>query len=270
MNTTIYLLIPLLILSKKGVSMKKIYNEFLLMLQFLTRIPVNRSLPCERDNFKRGSVFLPMIGLIIGGIQLLVYYIFYRFLPSGVVSVLIILAGILLTGGLHIDGLGDTSDGFFAFKGKDRIVEIMKDSRIGTFACIAIVLDILMRYSLISYVIDKASPLIIIVAVVIGRFNIMLISFIGKNAKSTGSGNLFIGNIDKLQLIISFLLTVAISFLFIGLKSTFIILPLTLFITALFNKYCVSKIGGITGDLLGANNELCEIAALIIFCALLR
>lgn len=250
--------------------MENIFNEFLLMLQFLTRIPINKSLPCEMGNFKRGSVFLPLVGLIIGGIQWMVYYVLHKFIPLNAMVVLVILTGIIVTGGLHIDGLGDACDGFFAFKGKERIIEIMKDSRIGTFACIAIVMDILLRYSLLSYLFQKNFSLEIITAAVVGRFNIVLISFLGRNAKSTGSGNLFIGNIGKLQLFIGFLLTAAVDLPFAGVKSTIVILVSTAVVTLLFNRYCNLKIGGITGDLLGADNEICEIVVLIIFCLLLR
>jgi adenosylcobinamide-GDP ribazoletransferase len=249
--------------------MKEIISNFLLMIQFLTRIPVNMSLPCERDNFRKASIFFPIIGLIVGSIQWIIYELLAGILPSDAVIVIVILAGIIITGALHIDGLGDTCDGFFAFKGNDRIIEIMKDSRIGTYACIVIVMDLLLKYTLFTYIVHQFSVAIIVVPV-ISRFSLVLLGFRGKNAKSTGSGNLFIGNIGRSQLLISFIITVVILMVIIDLKYLAVMLLLVAFIvTFLFNSFCEKKIGGLTGDTLGANNELVEIMILILIAAVM-
>lgn len=243
--------------------MKKYLNDFLLMLQFLTRIPINKSLNCEYEDFKRGALFLPIIGGIIGGIQWAIYYLLIKALPLNIVTVIVILAGILLTGGLHVDGLGDTCDGFYAFKGKDRIIEIMKDSRIGTYACIAIVMDLLLKFLAYENMIQR-NPLIIIAIPIASRASIVLLSLIGKPAKSTGSGNLFIGNMNIIYSIIAFLSSGVLCLLLIGFKETVLLCAVIILITLLFNKYCNGKIGGITGDILGANNELVEIISMLV------
>lgn len=244
--------------------MKEYFNDFLLILQFLTRIPVNKSLPCEMKNFRDGATFLPLIGLIIGVIQWGIYVVLIKFLPVGTVAVFVIIAGLIITGGLHIDGIGDTCDGFFALKGRDKIIEIMKDSRIGTFACIAIICDLLLRYSLLSEINTTEMSYIIIAVPVISRLGTLFLGLIGKCAKSTGTGNFFIGNIGKVQFTIALLITIGISYFALGINRTAIIIPSIFVITILFYKFCQSKIGGITGDSLGANNELTEILALIL------
>lgn len=249
--------------------MKKYINDFLLMLQFLTRIPINKNLNCEYENFKRGALFLPIIGGIIGGIQWAIYYLLIKALPLNIVVVIVILAGILLTGGLHVDGLGDTCDGFYAFKGKDRIIEIMKDSRIGTYACIAIVMDLLLKFLAYENMIQK-NPLIIIALPIASRASIVLLSLIGKPAKSTGSGNLFIGNMSIIHSIIAFLYSGVFCILLIGFKETVLLCATIILITLLFNKYCNGKIGGITGDILGANNELVEIISMLVLIGFSR
>lgn len=233
------------------------------MLQFLTRIPVNISLECKQDNFKKAAFYLPIIGLIVGGIEWTAYYILNIFLPANINAVLVFIMSVLITGALHIDGLGDTCDGFYAFKGKDRIIEIMKDSRIGSYACIAIVVDILLKVSSLTYIIENKLGYIIILAPIIGRLSIIFISLIGKPAKSTGSGNLFIGNMSRTIVIFAALLSFVISIILIGVTNSAIIFLISFIITVLVNKYSESKINGITGDLLGANNELVEIFVLI-------
>lgn len=257
--------------NEKGEDMRRWINDFILMLQFLTRIPINCNLQCEKEDFRRGAAFLPIIGLLIGLIQWLIFYIFFYMLRINLSATLTlcILTAPIITGGLHIDGLGDTCDGFFSCKGKDRIIEIMKDSRIGTFACIAILGDILLRYSLLPDCIIKGSCLILIVAPVIGRFSIVFLSTIGKNAKPTGSGNLFIGNMGKIEVTIASVITLVITIIMLGVRNAVFILLSAIILTTLFNMFCKSKIGGITGDSLGANNELVEILVLFVYYILI-
>lgn len=248
-----------------GFFVREFINNFLLMIQFLTRIPVNKSLPCGKENFRRASIFMPVIGLIVGGIQWIIYKLAILILPVNVSAVIVLLAGIILTGALHVDGLGDMCDGFFAFKGNDRIIEIMKDSRIGSYACVTIVMDLLLKYSLLCFIVPKFS-LIIIAAPVIARFSIVFIAFIGRTAKSTGSGNLFIGNIGKLQMFLTTCITMIILLFVVNMNPRYvIILILAAFIVPfIFNLYCNRKIGGLTGDLFGADNEMVEIITMLI------
>lgn len=249
--------------------MRKYIESFLLMLQFMTRIPINVSLPCEGEDFRKGAAFLPLVGGVIGSIQWIIYYLLIQKLPMVVVAIFVVLTGILVTGALHVDGLGDTCDGFFAFKGKDRIIEIMKDSRIGTYACIALIFDILIKVSSLSCIRVSRAALIIIAAPIISRAALITLAFIGKTAKKIGSGNLFIENVGKKEAMIAVFTALILCCLLIGLKESVILITASLGFTYLFNKFCESKIGGITGDNLGANNELVEMLVLVMFVAMI-
>ncbi|OBR96155.1 MULTISPECIES: adenosylcobinamide-GDP ribazoletransferase [Clostridium] len=248
--------------------MKNLINDFFLMVQFMTRIPINKSFSCEQENFRRGTVFMPVIGLLVGGIQWIVYKLCIMVLPISVSVAIILLLGIMLTGALHLDGLGDMSDGFFAFKGNDKIIEIMKDSRIGSYACATIVMDIILKYSLLCSIVPRFS-FIIIAAPVIGRFSIVFIAFIGKTAKKTGTGNFFIGNIGKLQMFLALVVTIAILLCGMNPKYAAIMIPSALIMALLINVFCNKKIGGLTGDLFGADNEMVEILTMIIAAVIL-
>lgn len=243
--------------------------NLLLFVQFFTRIPVNLNLPCEKENFRKGSIFLPIVGLIIGAIQWIIYKLLIKVLPLNPTVVIVLLIGVLLTGALHVDGLGDTCDGFFAFKGSDKIIEIMKDSRIGTYACIATIFDFLFKYTLLVAIVPKFSIGIIVVPM-ISRFTTVFLAFMGKTAKNTGSGNLFIGNIGKIQLVITSIISIGI--LILIMKPIYVIRLLIsgLILSLILNQFCKTKIGGITGDILGANNELVEILTLILIAAIMR
>jgi adenosylcobinamide-GDP ribazoletransferase len=211
-----------------------------------------------------------VVGFIIGGIQWIIYYLLHRIMPSSITAIFVVLTGAMVTGALHIDGLGDTCDGFYAFKGKDRIIEIMKDSRIGSFGAIAIVIDLLLKVAATSTLFDYRRPEAIIAAVVAGRFSVVFMAFISKPAKSTGSGNLFIGNMNKAIVLGSVVLTLLICSLLLGVKASAVVFVGTLILTLLISKYSQSKIDGTTGDILGANNELAEILALILVIAIIN
>ncbi|MBI6873783.1 adenosylcobinamide-GDP ribazoletransferase [Clostridium aciditolerans] len=249
--------------------MKEVVCNFLLMIQFLTRIPVNISLPCEKDNFRRASIFFPVIGLVVGGIQWVVYKLLVNIIPIDAVIIIILIVGVIVTGAIHIDGLGDTCDGFFAFKGSDRIIEIMKDSRIGTYACIAMVMDLLLKYTLFSFIVPKFSVAIIAVPM-ISRCSVLFLGFKGKTAKSTGTGNFFIGNVGIAQFIIGLVITLGVLALLMTPRYIVILLIAALILSLIFNLFCEKRIGGLTGDTLGANNELVEILTLILISIMLK
>lgn len=249
--------------------MKEYLNDFLLFFQFFTRVPINKSLNCSKENFRRGAIFLPVVGLFIGIVQWLVYYLLMKVLPVNITAVFVVIIPLVITGGLHVDGFGDTCDGFFSLKGdKDKIIEVMKDSRVGTYASIAIVFDILVRYAAVCAIIEMNLPLILIATPIIARFSVVFISFIGKNAKATGSGNIFIGNIDVKRIVITGVTTIILGTLLIGFNNSDVLIVSALILSSLFNKFCESKITGLTGDSLGANNELVEILTMILFIAI--
>lgn len=213
-------------------------------------------------------MFFPLVGLIIGGLQWVVCWVLIKILPVNIVVIFVLLTGIFITGGLHIDGLGDTCDGFFSFKSKERIIEIMKDSRVGTYSCIAIIIDLLLRYASYHNLVLSNYSLAIIAAPVTAKTVYIFMFYIGKQAKAAGTGNLFIGNVGKKELTTALLLGLIINSLMLGIADAFIITATSVIITFLFNKFCENKIGGLTGDTLGANNELVELLVLILTFAL--
>ncbi|KIN79857.1 adenosylcobinamide-GDP ribazoletransferase [Clostridium botulinum] len=244
--------------------MKSILNDFLLMIQFFTRIPINKNLQCEKVNFRMGAFFLPVVASIIGGIEFLIYLGLKNFLPSNVIIVLLLLFTAMITGGLHMDGLADTCDGFFSLRDKERIIEIMKDSRMGAFGTIAMIINLLLKYQLLYSVVLKDCSIAIILAPVIGRISILFLCLSKRTAKKNGSGNIFIGNMSKPIIFLITIIALAMNTYFLGLKITIISFIAVLIITYLFYLLCLNKINGLTGDTLGACNELGEITFLLI------
>lgn len=244
--------------------MKEYFNDFLLVLQFLTRLPVSKSLPCEKKNYKNGANFFALVGLLIGIGQYLLFIVLIKIMAVNFVAIAVIIFDIVITGALHIDGFGDTCDGFFAFKGgRDKIIEIMKDSRIGTFACISIVLNILIKYQGYSLLFQNRNPLVVIMIPMISRLSITLLSYIGKPAKENGSGNLFINNVSIKELTVNLVFVIVIGLSLGLIFETAILITAAIIVTILFNMLCSYKINGVTGDSLGANSELVVLLSLI-------
>lgn len=254
--------------------MNNILDNFLMLLQFFTRIPIKKNFDYSMDNFKSASSLLSIIGLLIGVITSLFTLILIelRFIPIGVVSTISIIFYVLITGAFHLDGLSDTSDGVFSGRSRERILEIMKDSRIGSYGTIAIILSILLRYSILSnFVIYSRVNLNVIYFLpllpMMGKFGLFIIGYKAKRAKEISSGNYFINNSSYSELLFN-ILTVLSYFLIIGLIlgmllkmiifSVALLISVTL-ISLLLKGYFEKKIGGLVGDNLGFCAEVCEL-----------
>src|SRR3989338_11572433 len=118
-------------------------KNFLLALQFLTRIPVRIKDKIEDGDCGYSMVWFPAVGLILGGILALVFKLAALAVNPAIAVILVITVYMFLTGALHLDGLSDACDGLYGGKGdKVKTLEIMRDSRIGTIGALAMVLDI--------------------------------------------------------------------------------------------------------------------------------
>ncbi|NLI88984.1 MAG: adenosylcobinamide-GDP ribazoletransferase [Epulopiscium sp.] len=250
--------------------MKNIIKDFLLMVQFFTRFPIKINLPASPKNFRRGVVFLPLIGFIIGTCQYMLVRSLYALLPSSLLAGIAVILPIIITGALHIDGLGDSFDGFFAFTSdKDRRLEIMQDSSSGTFALCAIVSNILLQYLAIEYIIGQNKLNILLVVIMFSKIFVLYTAMWGRPAKSKGSGNIFIGNMNIIIVIVATIYSLIIAHIAIGLYPSLILLFAGGFVSFLFYLLSYKKIRGITGDTMGAIQELTTLVMLIVYCAII-
>ncbi len=250
--------------------MKELYNNIQLYFQFLTRVPINKNLNCDEKNFRDGIFAFVIVGGFLGIINYGILLLFKNILPSVVIAGFLVLIPIMLTGGMQMDGIGDTCDGFFAFKegGKERRIEIMKDSNVGTFAVIGIIWDMGMKLVLLNELIVTHKYWGVFMYMVLSRLGVMFSAKIAKRAKEQGTGNLYIENSTVKGITLALIITCGLAVLCGALVETVIIIPFVFFIVWIFNRYCNKKIGGQTGDTLGASNEICELVALIVMVAL--
>ena len=126
--------------------MKTQLKRFFLTLGFMTRIPVNVDLGEVKDeDMHKGFLYYPVVGLIIGLVDMAVYLLVTLVLPEIFGIIFALLANFCVTGAFHLDGLSDTADGIYSARTRERMLEIMKDSRIGTNGAIAMCFDIMLK-----------------------------------------------------------------------------------------------------------------------------
>lgn len=141
--------------------MMKYLDAFILAVQLLTRIPIKKQVAVSDDTLTKGVIFWPFIGLITGAIQLGVYYLLSFIMARPAAVVLTVLTQILINGGFHLDGLCDTADGIYSARTRERMLEIMKDSRIGTNGVIAAFFDIILKITLLGQLSHPEIPILL-------------------------------------------------------------------------------------------------------------
>lgn len=228
-------------------------------LQFLTRIPIPINVDFNDKNLRNSILFFPFVGVLIGLLAGVPYAYIYPF-NSQVSSILAILFLIIITGGMHIDGLSDTFDGFFSNRSKEKILEIMKDSRVGAFGVVSIIMYLLLEFVFLSNI--KIDHLfVLMIAVGNARTVITYIISTKKSARSDGMGIMF----QRTKPIKNFLIGLTVHILLILYINPYYIISLILnFIIGEYISYLsYKKIDGVTGDVYGTIILLGEITSLI-------
>ncbi len=247
------------------------FNRFLAILSFMTTIPVKSEIILDKE-FQRSIIFFPVIGLILGLIYAGVLYSFNFFFGSFAAAVICTAAMIVLTGGLHLDGLGDTFDGLYSYRDKEKILEIMKDSRLGTNAMLAIFIFLVAKIAAIQLLTVKGFYFSLIIMPVISRSIVVYSCFSGRTIRKEGMGNAFIGKVSRKDFFISLALSVIIIFsistVYMGVLGMLINIAILILMTALseiYKRHVYARIDGLTGDVLGAIGEMSEVVYLFLF-----
>jgi len=205
---------------------------------------------------------------VIGLLLALGFYLLSFLFPSPLVLWLIIGLLALLTRGLHLDGLADTLDGLAAGGTKEKILEVMRDSRIGAFGVIGLILLIGAKYLALDQISTSSIYYSLILMAVVGRNAMVLVCYRSPYARfSEGLAKPFLENLRTREVLISSALTFGIAFLLIGVKGIAISFGIGLFSLG-YRLFFLKKLGGVTGDILGAANELAELLCLLLLVIL--
>ncbi|MGO4698210.1 adenosylcobinamide-GDP ribazoletransferase [Paenibacillus sp. 2TAB26] len=261
-------------------ELKLHFQALIAAFQFLTRFPVPITVPFQGSVLSRSVVYFPVAGAFIGICLLACTWLLALFVPAWPCAVLILAIWTALSGGLHLDGWMDTADGVLSHRSRERMLEIMKDSRVGAMGVIAAVLLLLLKASLLAELLngghfEQYGPLLIIAPIWSRAWMSAAIAGWPNARQGDGIAVLF-NEVKWPQATASFVMAAILSVLTFWIAGTgtnvalimlLIIVILTIccggFIAAWLNR----KLGGLTGDTYGAMNEAIE--ALLLLAAVI-
>lgn len=239
---------------------------FLLALQFLTRIPVKVRGSVSGEELARSMAFYPLVGLVIGGGAALVNILFSFVFTPPVCDLFSIMFLVFITGNMHFDGLMDAADGFFSGKPRERVLEIMKDSRVGSHGVIAGSLVLLSKFVLLGQLSQETKVLALVVIPVLSRWSQVYGAKVYPYARAgegTGFFTEYVGWREIFWATTIAFLSVILVFSYAGL----FLMTAVFMGTALLGWYVCRKIGGVTGDTLGAVTECVEVLVLLVLAS---
>ena len=241
-----------------------------LCLQFMTRIPIKKEFKVTERDFGAMTMFFPASAAVVGVIMAVVYWLLSLAGLYWAGAVFSVAAACLVTGGLHVDGFADMADAFGANKGRKKTLEILKDTHMGAFGVMAIVLVLLIKVVLIGSLPPGAALLIVAGTPVAGKIPLAVAAAAGRYPREEGTGKHTIDHVRPGHSIVCIAVCAALLFLCSGWPS-FIVLPALVAAGFIWTAVSNKKIEGVTGDILGAANETGEMLWLLfgaLWCAL--
>ncbi|OGI24821.1 MAG: hypothetical protein A2287_01970 [Candidatus Melainabacteria bacterium RIFOXYA12_FULL_32_12] len=245
--------------------MKKQITMFFTALAFYTRIPCYSLGNFSEEYTSKASRYFPLVGWIVGGFGAATYLLSSFIVPQPIAILLSIISTILITGAFHEDGLADSCDGFGAGRDKEHILKIMKDSSIGTYGVIGLILMLSLKYLTLLEIKPAIIPLALIAAHSISRFTAISFMFTHDYARKNDSTSKSIVVTDRFNLID---LAIAGSFgilpiMLLGYPYLLLLIPI-FFIRQLISIFLTKKLDGYTGDSLGAVQQIIEVSFYIL------
>jgi adenosylcobinamide-GDP ribazoletransferase len=248
--------------------MIKLFRRFLFSVMLLTRIPVSLSESLSLKEIGRSSLFFPMVGGIVGGWLVGVYYLSAALWKEPMLLTACTLVGwITITGGLHLEGLMDSCDGLFCGKPREDMLRIMKDSRVGAFGVIGLVCLTALKVGGLGALPPTDAWKALLTAPVLGRWSMTYAVTAYPYARPEGGmGAAFAEHSDWRCLLGASLIALALTGGIWGLRSL-ILIPGAFGVTWLVAGWMSKQLGGLTGDTYGALCELTETTVLLL-CSL--
>ena len=247
------------------------YQIFWLALTFFSRIPMPTSLPYSEQRMNHAGRYFALVGLLIGLLLTVCLMTISLVLPLSISLLITIIMGTLLTGAFHEDGLADTVDGLGGGYTVEQRLTIMKDSRLGTYGALALILSVLLRYELLLALIPQVKPWVVFL--------------LGHGASRSIAGSLifntpYVSDLDqskskplaknqRLFELLILLFTGALPLFFLQPIPVLCILVTLMTFRWFFRRWLLRSLGGFVGDCLGAAQQISEILIYITLLVLL-
>lgn len=245
------------------------FTGILINLQFFTSIPVKKQLSLDQNQLSYAIQTFPILGLFQGVIYVAFLYILQNFTPLTdlIITLFFWLLLIILSGGIHLDGLIDTSDAYFSYKDPKKRLEIMKDPRVGAFGVISVIVFLFTRFIILYELIQVTSSAVFLFIMMIPCFGKMMMGVflqILPLARKVGMASFFKkGKSNRMFLVYMVYLVIFSIFIIwfqLELLIVFLLFTLVTFLVGLSMAKSITKnFNGITGDTLGASSEGMEL-----------
>ena len=236
-------------------------NDVKVAFAFLTRIPIRHN---DDISIQRSASWFPFVGFVIGLSTGMVFLALNQLIPPAPAAVLSLLFSILVTGGFHHDGLADTFDGLVGGWNPEDRLRILKDSRHGTYGVLAIVLQLIIQFALLSALHTHIALLALISAHTLGRLVPIYFMLTPAAPSHEGMGATYVRTVKGVHVLFATFLTAALLAPLIGLHLLLTGAALAI-VSLLFLFYVRKKIGGVVGDVLGASEQIAESFVLLYF-----
>lgn len=236
---------------------KQEWHHFLTALMFFTRVPITLNHFVEAD-LNKATRYFPLIGILVGAFGALVFWLSDLLLPLEIAVLLSMAATILVTGAFHEDGLADATDGLGGGWTKEQVLTIMVDSRLGSYGAIGLLLVVLTKYQALSYQVASLVPMTLIAGHALSRLCAVLVMATQSYVKPEGKAKPLATQLQLPELILATffgLLPLAFMKLYVLLA----LVPVVI-VWCWFSAKIKRRIGGYTGDCLGAMQQLTEVA----------
>lgn len=255
------------------------YAELATAIRFLTVMPVpgpeqvfrtqstQEAMPTVRVGL--GSGYFPFVGLLLALILSILVIALRSFMPQLALAALLVVVLVLLTGGLHLDGLMDSCDGLFGSSTPEGRLEIMRDSRVGSFAVLGAVCILLLKVAFLASLQERLLIPALLIALPTSRWTMVLALRVFPGARSTGLGATFRQIVTSWRLVLAGV-TALIIVLLAGLLVGLIVWVVTTLVALALGVWITRRLGGNTGDTYGAIAEVSEVVALLLIVILQR
>ncbi|AJH14068.1 adenosylcobinamide-GDP ribazoletransferase [Myroides profundi] len=243
---------------------RKELTYFLTAVMFFTRIPIPFKVPYSHEIMNKSQKYFPLIGYLVGGMAILVYWATSYLFSADIAIVLSMVSTVLLTGAFHEDGFTDVCDSFGGGYGKEKIMTIMKDSRIGAYGVIGIVLLLLLKFLALHNITELSTSFLLVVMLnghITSRFHAATAIYTHRYVRDTDDSKSKPMANQKLSyssLLFSLILAIVPYILFdnwLLIIAFFVSYIGKMYLTMYFKKH----IGGYTGDCLGTIQQICEV-----------
>jgi adenosylcobinamide-GDP ribazoletransferase len=233
-----------------------------LALTFLTKLPWPWHGEATSEDLARSLFWFPWVGAILGLIYLAAWSVLLRLFPAPAAAAVLVCLGVVITGGLHLDGLADTIDGLGGGRDPEDRRRIMKDSRVGAFGVLALILALLVKFAFFQAAATQGWRGELILFPILSRWGMVYLAYLSPYARPEGGlGQAMTTGVSQRVASGASLSAVILAVVLLGLKGLVLWGGVWL-LAYLVSRYFRRVLGGVTGDVLGAANEIIEVAVL--------